>query len=181
MRASVFLGLIVAATAAIAGCEVRQENAVRQEGRIMKITSPAFEHDATIPSVYTCDGRDSIPPLAFEGVPDGAASLALIVDDPDAPMGTWDHWVVWNIPPTTRGVDEGKIPAGVVGRNSWKRNDWGGPCPPSGEHRYFFKLFALDSMLDLPPNATKEQLERAMRGHVLAQSEMIGRYRRPGR
>ena len=147
----------------------------------MKITSTAFQHDASIPSVYTCDGTNSIPPLSFEDVPEAAASLALIVDDPDAPGGTWDHWVIWNIPSSTRGVEQGRQPSGTVGRNSWKRNDWGGPCPPNGEHRYFFKLFALDAMLDLPPNATKEQLERAMRSHVLAQSEMIGRYRRIGR
>jgi len=175
------LGRIFAVMLLITGCGAGREPVRRDEGETMKITSPAFEHDASIPSIYTCDGSGSIPPLTFEGVPDGAVSLALIVDDPDAPMGTWDHWVVWNIPSSTRGVEQGRVPAGTVGRNSWKRNDWGGPCPPSGEHRYFFKLFALDAMLDLPPNASKEQLERAMRGHLLAQSEMIGRYRRPGR
>lgn len=147
----------------------------------MKITSAAFEHDASIPSMYTCDGTDSIPPLTFEGVPDTAASLALVVDDPDAPGGTWDHWVVWNIPPATRGIESGRPPSGIAGRNSWKRNDWGGPCPPSGEHRYFFKLYALDTMLGLGAAASKAELEKAMKGHVLAQSEMIGRYRRRGR
>ena len=147
----------------------------------MKITSEAFQHDAWIPSVYTCDGEDAIPPLTFEGVPEAAASLALVVDDPDAPGGTWDHWVVWNIPPSTRGVEQAQRPAGVVGRNSWKRNDWGGPCPPGGVHRYFFRLYALDTMLDLAPDATKARLEQAMRGHVLAQSELMGRYQRRGR
>ena len=176
MRTLAVLVLTVAVVTPFVRCGTG-EPAAQENGGAMKITSAAFEHDAAIPPMYTCDGAGAIPPLSFEAVPDAAVSLALVVDDPDAPMGTWDHWVVWNIPPSTAGVKQGEVPTGVVGSNSWKRNDWGGPCPPSGEHRYFFKLFALDAMLDLPPNATKEQLERAMRGHVLAQSEMIGRYR----
>ena len=101
----------------------------------MKITSPAFTEGSTIPAKYTCDGGDAIPPLVFSSVPQDARTLALVVDDPDAPVGNWDHWVVWNIPATCTGVTEGVAPEGVVGRNSWKKNSWGGPCPPDREHR----------------------------------------------
>ena len=145
----------------------------------MKLTSPAFTEGATIPKKYTCDGSDVIPPLVFSDVPRDAKTLALVVDDPDAPVGMWDHWVVWNIPATCTGVAEGVPPAGVVGRNSWKKNSWGGPCPPDREHRYFFKLYALDSGLELAREATKTDLERAMGGHVLAETKLMGRYDRP--
>ncbi|MBI2212588.1 MAG: YbhB/YbcL family Raf kinase inhibitor-like protein [Acidobacteria bacterium] len=144
----------------------------------MKITSSAFSEGATIPKTYTCDGGDVIPPLEFSSVPLEAKTLALVVDDPDAPVGTWDHWVVWNIPATCRGVAEGVAPEGVAGRNSWKRNGWGGPCPPDREHRYFFKLYALDSVLELARDATKADLERVMSGHVLAECQLMGRYDR---
>lgn len=147
----------------------------------MKLTSPAFTEGATIPKKYTCDGGDVIPPLVFSDVPHDAKTLALVVDDPDAPVGVWDHWVMWNIPAATPGVVEGQTPVGAVGRNSWKKNSWGGPCPPDREHRYFFKLYALDTVLELGREATKADLERAMEGHVLAADELMARYDRPRR
>lgn len=144
----------------------------------MKLTSPAFNEGATIPMKYTHDGGDVIPPLRFSNVPHDAKTLALVVDDPDAPVGTWDHWVVWNIPPTTTGIDEGHIPDGIVGRNSWRKNAWGGPNPPDREHRYFFKLYALDENVDLTAEATKADLERVMDDHILAETELMARYDR---
>jgi Raf kinase inhibitor-like YbhB/YbcL family protein len=153
------------------------------EGNSMKLTSSAFQDHAPIPSKYTCDGSDTIPPLAISDVPKQAKALALIVDDPDVPPSVradrnWDHWVVWNIPPTTPAVAEGKAPEGVQGRNSWGKNAWGGPCPPDREHRYFFKLFALDTTLNLPPTAGKPELLKAMEGHIVAQTELVGKYDR---
>jgi len=152
----------------------------------MKITSSAFGENTLIPDKYTCDGDDLIPPLSFDDVPDTAKSLALVMDDPDVPRhlredGNWDHWVVWNIPPDTRGIEEGKPPVGVQGMNSWGRNDWGGPCPPDKQHRYFFKLFALDTELDLPTAAGKPALLKAMEGHVIAKAELVGVYDRKSR
>lgn len=145
----------------------------------LPITSPAFVHKTAIPARYTCDGLDINPPLTFDAVPDGAKSLALIVDDPDAPAGMWVHWVVWNIPPHVREIKENRLPAGVTqGLNDWKRNRYGGPCPPSGTHRYFFKIYALDTTLNLPLSTKKDELEHAMRGHIIAQSELMGTYRR---
>ena len=144
----------------------------------MKVTSSAFSDGQTIPAKYTCDGSDVIPPLDFDDVPPRAVTLALIMDDPDAPMGTWDHWVIWNMPPQQRHVAEGKVPQGIVGRNSWKKNAWGGPCPPDREHRYFFKVYALDRQLDIPPNSTKKDLERAMEGHIIEEAQLMGRYDR---
>lgn len=145
----------------------------------MTLTSPAFADGAAIPSKYTCDGADSSPPLAIAGIPAGTRSLALIVDDPDAPVGTWVHWVVWGIPPETREIAENRLPAGAhQGRNDWKRNSYGGPCPPSGTHRYFFKLYALDIPLAIGADSTKKELERAMAGHVLVHVELKGTYRR---
>ncbi len=146
----------------------------------MQISSPAF--DGSMPSRFTCDGLDVSPPLTFSNVPSGTASLVLIVDDPDAPdpaapKMVWDHWVVWNIDPTTREVAEDSTPdGGVQGTNSWGRNDYGGPCPPIGTHRYFFKLYALDVLLDLPADSTKKAVEAAMQGHVVDSAEMIGTY-----
>jgi Raf kinase inhibitor-like YbhB/YbcL family protein len=146
----------------------------------MKISSPSFADGQAIPAKYTCDGDDINPPLVFSGAPPSAKSLVLIMDDPDAPGGTFDHWIVWNIPPTTSGVAEGQPLRGVVGRNGFGKNGYGGPCPPSGEHRYQFKLYALDTTLDLPRSASKAQLERAMKGHILAEAAMMGRYKNRG-
>jgi Raf kinase inhibitor-like YbhB/YbcL family protein len=144
----------------------------------MRLTSSAFTEGSSIPSKYTCDGDDAIPPLHFEDVPPAAKSLALVMDDPDAPGGTWDHWIVWNLPPGTKEVKEGKAPGGVGGKNSWGRNDWGAPCPPDREHRYFFRLYALDRELDLGAGAKKGELEKAMRGHIVAEAQLMGRYLR---
>ena len=150
----------------------------------LKLTSTAFEEGGMIPSQYTCDGQNVSPPLAWSGVPEGTKTLALIADDPDAPRGTWVHWVVYQIPATERGLPE-NVPARETldsgarqGKNDFKNTAYGGPCPPSGTHRYFFKLYALDSSLDLHPGATKDQLLKAAEGHVLAQGQLIGRYQR---
>lgn len=149
----------------------------------MKISSPAFHDHESIPSRHTCDGADISPPLTIRDVRSDAKSLALIMDDPDVPPAVradrnWDHWIVWNLPPTLTGIAEGATPDGVVGRNSWGRNAYGGPAPPDREHRYFFKLFALDTRLDLPPTATKPALLEAMKGHVLEEAQLVGRYER---
>jgi hypothetical protein len=142
----------------------------------MKIASPAFGDGAMIPSEYTCDGPDVIPLLEIRDVPPLAKSLALVMDDPDAVRGVWDHWVVWNIPPSTKEISA--QPQGVAGKNSRGDNAYHGPCPPSGTHRYYFKLYALDSMLDLPEGSTKQALGEAMKGHVLAEATLMGRYAR---
>jgi len=145
----------------------------------LTITSPAFAEGAAMAAIYTCDGDDVSPPLAIGTVPAQTRSLALIMDDPDAPGGMWVHWVMWNIPPQTREIHENKLPAGVKqGRNDWKRNSYGGPCPPSGTHRYFFKLYALDTTLTLAASTTKTGLERAMKGHILAAGQLMGTYKR---
>jgi len=145
----------------------------------LKISSTAFTHNGPIPSKYTCDGADVNPPLVVENVPTGTHSLALIVDDPDAPAGTWVHWVVWNIRASTKEIKENAVPDGVSqGITDFKKRKYGGPCPPSGTHRYFFKLYALDATLTLGPNADKAVVESAMKGHILAQAELIGLYSR---
>jgi len=153
---------------------------ITEEGTMtLSISSPAFENGRPIPPRFTADGIDVSPELRIDGLPVGTASLALIMDDPDAPMGTWVHWVVWNIPADTAAIEEGSEPGGSTGgRNSWGRTGYGGPAPPSGTHRYFFKLFALDNVLDLPPTADKAALEGAMEGHVLATAELMGTYTR---
>ncbi len=142
----------------------------------MRLTSPDFEHNETIPSKFTCDGVDVNPTLIIQDLSPETQSLILIVDDPDAPMGTWVHWVVFNIPVTAQ-IDEDSIP-GTQGMNDFRKLDYGGPCPPSGTHRYFFKLYALDTNLALEEGIRKNDLERAMEGHILAQSELIGLYSR---
>ena len=147
-------------------------------GARMKITSSAFQEGAGIPSKFSCDGANTSPPLQIADVPSGAKSLVLIVDDPDAPSGLFTHWVVWNISPQTNGIAEGSGLKGVQGKNDFGKSGYGGPCPPSGTHRYYFKIFALDRELDLPPGARRSQLDAAMKGHVVAQGELIGRYSR---
>ena len=143
---------------------------------MMKITSSAFVHNTMIPLKYTCQGQDLSPPLTISEIPEGTASLALIIDDPDAPGKTWDHWIIWNIKPIGE-IKEDAAP-GTQGKNSWGRQNYGGPCPPSGTHRYFFKLYAIDSVLDLPAGVTKAKLEEAMIGHILEQAELIGLYQK---
>jgi len=140
------------------------------------ITSPVFGNNEYIPAKYTCDGEDVNPPLKIEYVPEGTQSLVLIVDDPDAPAGTWSHWTVWNIPPAEK-IEENSVP-GVEGLNDFGRHSYGGPSPPSGTHRYFFKVYALDTKLDLDKNSRKNDVEEAMEGHVLAKGEIIGLYSR---
>lgn len=140
------------------------------------VNSPSFENNTLIPVKYTCDGDDVNPPLSIGGLPKETKSLVLIVDDPDAPMGTWNHWVVWNILPTSE-IGEHTVP-GNEGVNTYRRHSYGGPCPPSGTHRYFFKVYALDIMLDLSSNATKKVVEKAIKSHVLAKGELVGLYNR---
>ena len=156
-----------------------------QQGVSMELTSSAFKENEKIPQQYTCEGKDFSPPLQWTEPPAGIQSFVLINDDPDAPMGTWVHWVVWNIPPQTRELHEGfpkedKLPSGIQqGMTDFGRVGYGGPCPPAGKpHRYFFKLYALDAVLTLPTRAAKKDVEKAMQGHILAQAELIGLYQR---
>ncbi len=149
-----------------------------------ELTSSAFAHGESIPMRYSCDGEDISPPLTWGDPPAGTQSFALIMDDPDAPMGTWVHWVVYNLPAATRGLPENvptdaQLPDGSLqGTNSWGRIGYGGPCPPSGTHRYFFKLYALDTTINLPAGAEKKALLQAMQGHVLAEAELMGTFQR---
>lgn len=143
----------------------------------MELTSPVFQHHGSIPPKYTCDGDNASPPLAVSDVPKNAKSLALICDDPDAPIGTFVHWVVWNIPSNTSQIPENHKFQNE-GITDFGRKGWGGPCPPSGTHRYFFKLYALDTTLSLPPTARKRDLEFTMRGHVLGEAQLVGLYKR---
>jgi Raf kinase inhibitor-like YbhB/YbcL family protein len=145
----------------------------------LTVSSPAFRQGNLIPATYTCDGPDINPPLLIEHVPLAAKTLALIMDDPDAPGGMWVHWILWNIDPGTHEIKENSVPGGAKqGRNDFGKTTYGGPCPPSGTHRYFFKLFALDTTLDLGPGTSKTALEKAMNGHVIAQGELMGKYKR---
>ena len=142
----------------------------------MKLTSPEFEHNQFIPRKFTCEGDDVNPALIIKDVPKEAKSLALIMDDPDASMGTWVHWVVFDIPVKNR-IEENNIP-GKQGINNAGQKNYHGPCPPSGVHRYFFKLYALDTLLNLKEGISKGGLEKAMQGHILAEAELIGLYKR---
>lgn len=145
----------------------------------MKFTSPAFEYNGAVPSLYTCDGRNLNPPLQCADYPAGTKSLAIIMDDPDAPSGDFVHWVVWNIAPALDCFQAGVAPTGSVeGMNDFSRTGYGGPCPPSGTHRYHFRLYALDTTLDLPTSTTKQDLLKAMEGHILGQALLIGTYQR---
>jgi len=153
----------------------------------LTLTSAAFAPNGTIPADYTCDGSDRSPPLAWTGAPAATKSFALIVDDPDAPdpaapKMTWVHWVLYNLPANTTGLVEGvrQLPAGTrEGKNDWKRTGYGGPCPPVGRHRYFFKLYALSAELPDLGEPTKADLEKAMAGHILDRAELVGTYQRP--
>ncbi|MBD3393749.1 MAG: YbhB/YbcL family Raf kinase inhibitor-like protein [Chitinivibrionales bacterium] len=148
------------------------------------VTSSAFGPMQHIPSKYTCDGDDVSPPIAWTGVPEGAASIVLISDDPDAPAGTWIHWVCYDIPVAADGLPENVPQAdtlpggGKQGITDFRRIGYGGPCPPGGTHRYFFKIYALDSMLGLPAGKSKKDVEKAMQGHVIARGELVGKYSR---
>jgi len=150
----------------------------------MEMKSRAFSPGDLIPSTHTCDGKDSSPPLSWSNPPEGTKSFALVVEDPDAPGGTWVHWVVWNIPGNEGGLEEdvakaASLPNGArQGTTDFRRIGYGGPCPPSGTHRYFFRLYALDTALDLPSSTTSNDLEKTMQGHILARAETMGKYRR---
>lgn len=145
----------------------------------MKIESAAFKHSENVPQKYSCEGSDVNPPLTISDVPAGTKSLALIMDDPDAPVGTWVHWLVWNITPQTKELKENAVPVNAVqGKNSWGRSSYGGPCPPGGTHRYFFKVYALDCLLSLTSSADVKQLEKALQTHVLAEASLMGKYSR---
>ena len=142
----------------------------------MKLTSSAFTQGNPIPLEYTCDGDDVSPLLTFSDVPDNATSLVLIMDDPDAPSGTWVHWIVWNIPSSSTGLSTGEVITFPQGTNDNGELDYGGPCPPSGTHHYYFKLYALDTMLNLNEGATKNQVVNAMSGHIIEEAELMGTY-----
>lgn len=150
----------------------------------IKITSSAFEDGALIPAKYTCDGEDVSPPLQWEAVPEGTKSIALISDDPDAPVGTWIHWVLYNLPAEVKELAEAvpadeTLPGGArQGTTDFGRIGYGGPCPPSGTHRYFFKIYALDTDVDLPRGADKSELREAMQGHILGEGRLMGKYAR---
>ncbi len=152
----------------------------------LELKTPAFKNGGKIPFVFTCDGKDISPMLIIKGVPKGTKSLVLIMDDPDAPMGTWVHWVIYNIPPTLGKLKRNfpkkpSLPNGIKqGRNSWGKIGYGGPCPPkiTGSHRYFFKLYAIDKKLNLPPGATKKEVLKAIEGHIISQATLMGRYKR---
>jgi len=143
----------------------------------LELTSDAFTHGQSIPAKYTCTGRNVSPALAWNEPPSGTRSFALIMDDPDAPMGTWVHWVLFNIPADARSLQEDTDTGDMsVGKNSWGDLGYGGPCPPGGTHRYYVKLYGLDSILSLLPGASKEQLLQEMKGHILAQGELMGTF-----
>ena len=144
----------------------------------MKLNSPVFENGGDIPSKYTCQGDDISPELIISDVSEKAVSLILIMDDPDAPKGTWDHWVVFNIAPNITKISEDQEPSGVACNNSWGNTGYGGPCLPSGTHKYFFKLYALDIELDLLQGSSKPEVESAMEGHVLENVELVGKYQK---
>jgi Raf kinase inhibitor-like YbhB/YbcL family protein len=171
-RGNILQGVGVIAIAGVAFSAVAAE-----PGRI-KITSSAFQQGESIPAKFTCDGPDHSPSLQFHEIPSAARGLVLIVDDPDAPGGLFTHWTLWNIDPKTTIMAEGNASGGVQGANDFGKAGYGGPCPPSGTHRYFFRIFALDRPLDLPAGAKRSQLDAEMRSHVLAQGELMGRYSR---
>lgn len=147
--------------------------------KLMKIESSAFKNNEYIPSKYTCDGENINPPLKISGIPQNTQSLVLIVDDPDSPTGTWVHWTVFNIDPKIQEISENSVPEGAVeGITDFGSIGYGGPCPHSGTHRYFFKLYALDAKLDLLAGSSKKEIEKAMEGHILDKAELIGLYSR---
>lgn len=142
----------------------------------LNISSPAFEDGGMIPALYTCEGKNINPPFEIGGIPEEAKCLAIIMDDPDAPAGTWVHWLVWNIP-VTHHIRENHAP-GMEGINDFQKPNYGGPCPPSGTHRYFIKIYALDALLDLPASSSKNLLEKAMSEHIIGFGELTGLYKR---
>jgi len=182
-----FLYLMLAPILLFCSCKDSEQADLGAEGgkkMEIKVTSSAFEDGGLIPPKYTCDGADISPPLRWDAVPEGTGSIALISDDPDAPMGTWVHWVLFNLPAETRELAENipadrTLPNGAKqGTSDFGRVGYGGPCPPSGTHRYFFKIYALDTQLDLAAGAKKPELLKVMEGHILGQGQLIGKYKR---
>lgn len=158
-------------------CMVKEAISVYSEN--MNIQSPAFKHGERIPPKYTCDGENVIPPLVFSDIPPDTKSLVLLVDDPDSSARVWDHWILYNIPPDVRETRENEVPEGAMeGTNSFGEVRYGGPCPQEGEHRYFFKVYALDAILDMPKGVSKAEIERQMEGHIIEKAEIFARYRR---
>jgi hypothetical protein len=180
--------IMTALAITISGCEQKKEagevSEERSQDMAISVSSSAFQEGGMIPAKYTCDGEDASPPLKWTGVPEGTKSLALISDDPDAPMGTWVHWVMWNVPPSAGELSENVSPKPELpdgsrqGISDFRRPGYGGPCPPSGVHRYYFKIYALDTMLDLPSSTRKADLLKAMKGHILAEGQLMGKYSR---
>ena len=174
--------LLLALLALLVACAANEERADEEAPLatdLLTLTSPAFGEGERIPTRYTCDGEDAPPPLTWTDVPAGVATYALVMDDPDAPGRTWVHWIRYNIPGDVRELPDGESTAtGVGGENSWGDTGYGGPCPPDGEHRYFFKLYALDVELDLAEGADKDTLLDAVEGHVVAQGQLMGTYER---
>jgi len=169
------------------GCSSEPKSQKTEEVKVadLGLRSDAFAQGEMIPKKYTCDGDDISPSLTWSKAPDSTKELVLICDDPDAPHRTWDHWIVYGISPGSTGLAEGAASSietdslGIHGKNSWRQNDYGGPCPPSGPaHRYYFKLYALDTKLDLPSGTSKADLEKGMEGHILAKGELLGKYGR---
>jgi Raf kinase inhibitor-like YbhB/YbcL family protein len=152
------------------------QDSLSNSASMLTLTSPAFNHGTTIPAKYTCKGDNTVPPLNITDVDANARSLALVMDDPDATIGTFDHWIKWNIPPETQVIEEGKEPQGIAGKGSAENLTYMGPCPKSGTHRYRFKLYSLDAELDLAEGATKADLEKMMAGHILQQTELMGTF-----
>ena len=150
----------------------------------INVSSPAFKDGEMIPPKYTCDGMDVSPPIEWENIPDQAKSIALVCDDPDAPMGTWVHWVVFNLPADLKGLPENSSPGFILsnnakeGINNFRKTSYGGPCPPAGTHRYFFKVYALDLILNINDSINKEKLLNAMNGHIIASGQLMGKYTR---
>lgn len=174
---AIFIIIVILAIIYFALTKQRSENFSFKN---MKISSPNFSNNEFIPVDFTCDGKDINPEIHINEIPENALSLVLIVDDPDAPMGVWTHWTVWNIAPQTKIIKQGSLPEGAVeGITSFGKTGWGGPCPPQGKpHRYFFKIFALDKKLDLSSSAFRNDLEKAMEGHILDKAEFFGLYKR---
>src|SRR6266404_6311934 len=168
MKTIIIVGCLIAADALVA---------FATGGVKMKITSPAFQEGGTIPEKFSKNGQNVSPELRIEGVPPEAKNLALIVDDPDAPVGLFTHWIVWNIDSKTTQIAEGSAPgAAVQGKNDFGEIGYGGPQPPSGTHRYYFKIFALNSTLDLKSGAKRKEVDAAMKGHIIAQGQLMGKY-----
>ncbi|SPD73615.1 conserved hypothetical protein [uncultured Desulfobacterium sp.] len=179
-RIILFTGLVVFSIVGLAYPSISRGG----EETVLKLTSPAFENGGMIPPKYTCDGEDVSPPLEWGVAPEGAKSFALVCDDPDAPMGTWVHWVIYNIPQKTKSLMEDiareaqPAAGGMQGTNDFHKIGYGGPCPPGGTHRYYFRLYALDFMPDMAPGVTKRQLLKEIEGHIVGQTELMGKYKR---